>query len=390
MGHMTDGVLRRYLDEPAAVSDADRDHLATCSRCDGDLRQAAQDRDIVLTLLDSGASAAENQQSAGILSAVSAGTVNLDGAWSSITSRLASADVVTTGRGGATPVSIDRRRGWSRLRHPVAVALTAGVVVIGGTAAAAAADWFPIFHTEHVAPLSVSMQDVSSLSSLSGLTRLTDYGDLTLPSDSGPAQVPDATTAQRRTGVAPPQVASLPVGVEGKPSYYVIGHKSATFTFSAAKSARAAAVGGAQLPPVPAGLDGATLRIDAGPGTALAWMQRTGTPSLIVARIQAPTAEAQGASLAEVRDYLLSIPGIPANLAAQLRTLASDGTTLPIPIPEDQVKASHATVNGVPATLLELRSGFGAGVVWVSDGRVSAVLGPLTSDDVLAVARDVR
>ena len=85
-----------------------------------------------------------------------------------------------------------------------------------------------------------------------------------------------------------------------------------TFTFSADKAAQAAAAAGTTLPPLPAGLDGSRVRLVAGPGVAEVWSQRSGVPTLVVGRAVAPTAFSSGVPFETVRDYLLSLPGLPA------------------------------------------------------------------------------
>ena len=186
-----------------------------------------------------------------------------------------------------------------------------------------------------------------------------------------------------------PEVGSLPTGVEGEPTYQVVGEVSAVFTFSAEKAARAAAQTGEPLPPVPAGLDGSRVRLVAGPGLAAVWTQPSGMPSLVVGRAVAPSASSSGVPFATLSEYLLSLPGFPDDLAAQLWAFAEDGTTLPLPVPADQVETSTADVNGTEATVLTARNGAFAGVVWAQDGLLTAVAGPLSTDEVLAVAREL-
>src|ERR687898_853365 len=43
MRHPTDGTLRRLLDEPAGVADADREHVASCPACLSGLAAARED-----------------------------------------------------------------------------------------------------------------------------------------------------------------------------------------------------------------------------------------------------------------------------------------------------------------------------------------------------------
>src|SRR5918994_1693526 len=47
MRHPTEGVLRRLIDEPAGVADADREHVAGCDGCLRELTIAREDADLV-------------------------------------------------------------------------------------------------------------------------------------------------------------------------------------------------------------------------------------------------------------------------------------------------------------------------------------------------------
>ncbi len=108
------------------------------------------------------------------------------------------------------------------------------------------------------------------------------------------------------------------------------------------------------------------------------------------ARAAAPTALSSGTPFETARDYLLDLPGMPQEVADQLRGYSADGTTLPLPVPADEATASETEVDGVPATLLASRDGAFTAVVWVDEGVVTAVAGSLDADEVLSVAEELR
>jgi hypothetical protein len=279
--------------------------------------------------------------------------------------------------------SVARSRWRTTVRRPAVAALGA-LVLLTGAGVAAANDWLPIFQTQRVDPVEVTSTELVQVPDLSA------YGDLEVTQEPDTEQVSDAATARERTGLAVPEVAALPEGVTGEPAYQVAGVVGATFTFSAEKAAQAAAAEGEILPPPPAGLDGSRLRLEAGPGVAAVWAQPTGVPTLVVARVVAPKVYSSGVPFETVRDYLLSLPGLPDGLADQLRDLSADGGTLPLPVPADLVTSSTADVGGTEATVLTSRNGLFAGVVWVEDGVMTGVAGSLTADELLSVARDLR
>src|SRR5688572_24544358 len=131
MRHPNDGTLRRLLDEPAGVPDADRVHVAQCPVCLSGLAEARTDA--------AAASVALNPAGA---VGVDADT-EVDAAWH----RLSRAVTVASRRPAA------RTGRWrAALRSPV-VAVVGVLVLVAGASAAAAADWLQIFHTEQITPV---------------------------------------------------------------------------------------------------------------------------------------------------------------------------------------------------------------------------------------------
>src|SRR3954468_702687 len=327
MRHPTEGVLRRLLDEPAGVADSERKHVAGCPQCLDVVAASRQDAALV------GAAVAPQEQG------------DVDAGWR----RLAATSAATPAMpavGAATAAAGRSRRPRSALRRPV-VAAVAAAVVLSGAGAAAANDWLQIFQTKQITPVAISASDFNALPDLRA------YGDVVVNGDGDVHGVPGAAAAARQTGLDVPEVATLPRGVTGDPAYTVGGQVSATFTFSADRAAKAAAEAGTTPPAPPKGLDGSKVRLLAGPGVAEVWSQSgAGVPALLVGRGVAPTAFSSGVPFETVRDYLLSLPGLPDDVAAELRAFNGDGSTLPLPVPADLVTTSSEQVNGVPATVL--------------------------------------
>jgi hypothetical protein len=360
MRHPTEGVLRRLLDEPAGVTDADREHVAGCEECLGGLAAIRDDAGLVhAALTEAGAD------------------VDVAAAWQRLSTAASAAGGVR-----AAPPRVGRFR--TALRRP-ALAGVAVAVVLTGAGAAAAIDWLQIFRTERIEPISLSTADLNALPDLRA------YGELVVSGDPDVHGVTDAAAAASETGLDVPEVTTLPRGVTGEPEYQVGGEVSATFTFSAARAARAAAEAGEALPPPPPGLDGSQVRLVAGPGVAEIWSNDAGVPALVVGRAVAPSAfSSTGVPFETVRDYLLSLPGLPDDVAAALRAFNADGSTLPLPVPAGEVTTSSAEVHGARATVLEARDRTMAAVLWVEDGVMTVVAGSLGADEALSVARALR
>ncbi|WP_040337023.1 hypothetical protein [Candidatus Blastococcus massiliensis] len=363
MRHPTEGVLRRLLDEPAGVSEADRRHIAGCTPCLTGLAAAREDAGLVDAALSAEARDVDVPAAWARLSTAAQSSAAPEPAWA--------------------PAPARRSRIRELVRRPAVAALAVGVV-LAGAGTAAANDWLQIFRTEEIAPVGLRSADLVALPDLEA------YGDVVITGDADLRQVPDAATAAAESGLDVPEVDTLPPGVVGKPEYQVGGQVVATFTFSADRAAQAAAQDGTTLPPPPPGLDGSSVRLVAGPGVAQSWTSSSGVPALIVGRVVAPTAYSSGVPFETVRDYLLSLPGLPEDVATQLRTFTADGSTLPLPVPSDYVTTSDAEVDGAPATVLTTRDRTMAAVMWVEDGVVTAVAGALDTDEVLAVARGLR
>src|SRR5215218_7920655 len=361
MRHPSEGVLRRLVDEPAGVTDDERAHVASCPTCLRGLDAVRGEAQLV-----------------GAALAPSTTETDTDAAWA----RFSTATRTAAAARPAVPTAAPSR--WrTAVRRPAIAALSAALLLTGA-GVAAANDWLPIFQTERVDPVEVTSTELVQVPDLSA------YGDLQVAKEPETEQVPDAATALQRTALDVPQVAELPEGVTGDPTYQVAGVVDATFTFSAEKAAQAAAAEGETLPPPPAGLDGSQVRLEAGPAVAALWSQPTGMPTLVAARVVAPTVYSSGVPFETVRDYLLSLPGLPDGLADQLRDLSADGSTLPLPVPAELVTTSTTDVDGAEATVLTSRNGLFAGVVWVEDGVMTGVAGSLSADELLSVARDLR
>lgn len=347
MRHPSEGTLRLLADEPAAVADSDREHVAGCTRCSEAVATVREDAALVAAALGSGVD------------------VDVDAAW----------------RRFSTTPAPSPREGWHRrlLRRPVVAGLAAALV-LGGASVAAASGWIKIFQAEEIAPISLTTGDLVAMPDLD------DYGELEITSPPDLHEVPDAAAAAAESGLDLPEVATLPRGVRGEPTYQVGDRVTGTFTFSAERAAQAA---GEPLPEPPPDLDGSEVRLVAGPGVAQIWSGASEAPNFVVARAIAPKAFSSGASFDTMRDYLLSLPGMPENVAAQLRAFNADGA-LPLPVPERRFTTSEDEVNGAPATVLAARDGTMSAVVWVDDDVLTAVAGSLDTDEVLTAARELR
>jgi hypothetical protein len=115
----------------------------------------------------------------------------------------------------------------------------------------------------------------------------------------------------------------------------------------------------------------------------------TGTAFIVVAT-RIPTVSTTGVTARQLEDYLLTVPGIPADVASELRAIGNPDETIPVPIPIDLASGSAVTINGAQGLLIGDSTGLGSAVVWQHNGVVDAIAGTLTTDEALGVARSTH
>ncbi|GIE28336.1 hypothetical protein Ait01nite_013810 [Actinoplanes italicus] len=351
MRHPGEGVLRRLLDEPDGVADVDRLHVEDCTECGSRMASSAADALLIDSALDFDAE------------------VDVDAAWQRLSGSLATAEAPRPARPRRKPV-----------RTPI-IAVVGVAALLGGASAAAAGNWFQIFRTEQVAPITVPQADLVQL------PELEEFGTMRAESRPKIRNVDDAREAREATGLASPRITNLPVGVTGQPRYLVGDRVLGVFQFDRAKAEKAL---GQPIPEPPAGLATTEFRLTAGPGLAAVWPGNSGMPALMVGRVVAPRAFSNGVPFETARDYLLSLPGLPESLAGQLRAFSKDGGTLPLIVKEGSESSFTTKVGKAPATVLSTEGGALSVVFWVEDGFVNVAGGSLSTDEVLRVAKETR
>lgn len=124
-----------------------------------------------------------------------------------------------------------------------------------------------------------------------------------------------------------------------------------------------------RAPQLPAALDGARLVVSV-PGTVASMYDVDGA-MLVVAEAGQLHVDAEGGDLGQIREYLLSRPEVPTDLARQLLAIDDWTTTLPIPVPVDEVVWQDTTVAGQPGLMLQ--DTMGSGLLWHDGERIHAI-----------------
>jgi len=277
---------------------------------------------------------------------------------------------------------------WRPMATPAIAVVLAAVLLTGLGVSGVAQSLIRVFEPRQLQAVQVSPSDFAQAGAP------LDYGDVKwLPEPPKLQQLTDAAAAQAQSGLPVLRPASLPKGVSGPVSYGVVSHATGSLTFDAARLQASAARAGVKVNAMPSSIDGSTLVVNGGPALIEVWglgstAETMNVPTLVIAQTRVPTVDSTGAGTAQLEDYLLSQPGVPPELAAQVKAIKDPSTTLPIPIPKGLATTESTQVNGTPAVLI--KAVLGAGVVWVKNGVIYAVGGQLTPDQVLAIATSLH
>ena len=387
MSHLSEGTLRRMQDEPATTSAADSAHFAACADC----RQRAEQ---------------VRSEAAGIsaLLAVPEAPVEPEVALLRV-------------RRLATDQPVAATHGWlSRLRQrrafrPLAASALAAGLMAALVATGVAEGVVQTFEPKQFVPVSVNTGTLNTLPDLS------QFGSYTLGSQPSFRSSTSAADAQQGSGLAKVlQPGSLPSSVTGQPQYETFGTIQGSFTISKTKAAQYEQSKGKTLPDMPKGMDGTTISMTAGPGVLTLYgapslagsdtgsapagpggpkrALRSGgdsfqIPTMAIVQMTTPKVNSDGASIQDIESYLADLPGVPADLAAQIKAIGDPTTTLPVPVPTGQ--GSHQVQVGSETGLFVGDStGLGAGVIWQHNGVLYAVVGTLNEGDVVAVANSLH
>jgi hypothetical protein len=365
MRHVTDGTLRRLTDEPDSVADRDAEHASLCRRCQARRQRIATE-------------AAYAQRALGGPQLLP----DVDRAWS----RLAATPTSAPG----ARIEHAAPRSWRLAGISVSTSLAVGGASLVVAGAVAAGTLTTVFAPTHVAPLPLATGDLQSFVSALGLngparlagvasssgTKQLSFGTVTWSAGSTPSSYPTLADAETASGLAVALPSTLPSGVSDSASYSVYPTATATVTFS---------------PSDGGGVGGSSLAFTIGPAVIVTYGSPLGEglPSLGVVAMARPDATSTGATTAQLESFLLSQPGVPADLAEEIRLLGNLQTTLPVPTPPGASESS-VVVNGEPGVLLAEGGGLASGVIWEdAQGIVHAVAGPLDQGDVLGVAKQI-
>jgi hypothetical protein len=361
--HLDEGELRRLIDEPGGFDDEVRRHAAACDVCRA--RRAALEADARLAArLLAGAPVVDAQR-----------------AYALVQERIAARTV---------------RPAWYRPLAACAAAAAFVLALIFTPLGGYARSFLTIFEPQQFQPIDVTRDDLRDLRLL---PQANDVGTQRVLRKPVRTVYGSIASAQQHSAFALLKPAVLPAHFGSVHQYSLMAPGEMTFTFSAKKARAFVRQSGKSLPPMPAGLDGATIHLQTGnvftahyeAATQMPKTKRRGPiASFELIEAQRPRVTSSGTSLQTLEQYLLAMPNVSPQLAQQIRALGDIRNTLPVPVAIDKQSAQSITVQGVKGLAIGDNTGLGAGVMWQKNGIVYIVTGPLSMNEVMTVANGLR
>jgi hypothetical protein len=274
----------------------------------------------------------------------------------------------------------------------VAALVLAGLLVTPG-GRAAAAGFLAQFRSQRFEVVSLDPGQSSQVADVvGGLVQTGVFtGDaLQLSGFGEPEVVAGLDEAARVAGFAVSAVdpAALPAGVERTPQRVLVTPaREARLTFDRDRALAYLRGHGRPDARLPERYDGTQLVVQVPAAVVQQFAGRDGVPALLVGKAGTVGLSTEGgASLEELREVVLGLPGLPAETVAQLRAIGDWRTTLPLPVPSDQVRSRPATVDGAEAVSFADQSGRLNALLWQRGGHIWGVAGVIDSDEALDVA----
>jgi hypothetical protein len=392
------GALRASIDDAPGTPAPLHDHVHACAVCADTLAELQRNAELAAPAVALTAPAAPPSAAA-----VDAALSRFEQRRARLAAAAASAAVVPTPSAPTDPIPLPRRGRVARLgtrARGVAAGLVAAVVLAGLLVTpggrAAAAGFLAQFRSQRFQVVSLDPGQSSQVAEVVGglvqtgvftgdAVQLAGFGD--------PEVVAGLDEAARIAGFAVPAVdpAVLPGGVEHTPQRVLVTRARETrITFDRDRALTYLRDHGRPDARLPERYDGTRLVVQVPAAVVQQFAGRDGGPALLVGKAGTVGLTTEGgASLEELREVLLGLPGLPGETVAQLRAIGDWRTTLPLPVPAGQVRSRPATVDGAEALSFADRTGRLHALLWQRGGHIWGVAGVVGSDEALDVANSL-
>ena len=396
------GALRASIDDApdGATATALHDHVHACASCSDTVAELQRNAELAAPAIALTAPEAPPGSAA-----VDAALARFERRRARLAAaRAATATTAPAGPDPApAPVPLARRGrpAWLGTRgRAVAAALVATLVLTGLVATpggrAAAAGFLGQFRSQRLQAVPLDTGQANQVGDV--LTGLVDSGVFTgdphqVTGLDDPQVAANLAEAGRLAGFAVPAVdpSVLPRGVDRTPSRILVSRAlEARITFDRDRALAYLRSHGRPDAALPERFDGTQLVVRVPTVAVQQFAGRDGGPAVLVGKAGMLGVDTEGgATLEELREVVLGLPGLPAETVAQLRSIGDWRTTLPIPVPTDQVRSRPATVNGAEGLSFADQTGRLHALLWQRDGYIWGVAGVLGADEAGDVAQSL-
>src|SRR5581483_1251420 len=270
-----------------------------------------------------------------------------------------------------------------------AVAAALALLLILPNANVLAQQFFSLFRVQQFQPVTINPQQVNRNLVLD----LASFGDTQLQSDSSIDYPRNPTPAEveQYTHFSFLLPKRLPDGVGNTVNFSIIHAEHATFAFNMTKARAYLKKIGDDAIAIPAQLEGATYTITLSPGAIANYTNcaagdtqganaaksdavqcKVGSQFSLV-EIPAPTIDSTGkASINDLRDFMLSLPHLPAPVRDLLSHVDVQSGTVPVPMPP-QADSQNVTVRGAQGVLVSDQSLGESILLWQTHNMVYVI-----------------
>jgi hypothetical protein len=398
------GALRASLDAPDGAPAAARDHARACPSCSDTLAELQRNAELAALALALTAPSAPPAPAR-----VEAALARFEQRRARLVATpvaTAPAPAIPAATPAVTAARLPRRRRPGRLARMgartrgIAAALIAAVVLTGLVATpagrAAASSFLAQFRSQRFQVLSLDPGQSSQVEDVFG--ELVDTGVFSgnphqMSGFGEPEVAADRAEASRRAGFAVPVVdpAALPRGIERAPERILVSPaREARLTFDRDRALDYLRAHGRPDARLPERYDGTQLVVQVPAVVVQEFAGRDGGPALLVGKAGVLGLDTEGrASLEELREVVLDLPGLPAETVAQLRAIGDWRNTLPLPVPTDEVRWSPTTIEGAEAIDFADPTGRLHALLWQRNDHIWGVAGVVSSGEARNVANSL-
>lgn len=390
MGCVDRGELRAYLDGELAAGRGGQveSHLTSCESCRQAFEDLSRNASFARSGID-GLAPSPSQLPMPRLSGVR-----------DVVRRAETGPVTPVERMAEMMNNLARTLGGSRMR--LAGTALVSLVLVGllftmSPVQTLASSFLSIFRVQKFVAITVDPKSLPDLSSPEQLGTFSTTG-------GGKPRTVSVDEASKAVGFRVAGPTALPTGLEPAPrSVTAMDGSTATYVPDMKKVNAYLASIGAKDVKLPAALDGATISLQIPPSAQMLYLEKgaaerdadgkimpaVGQKFLFLGMTTSPTLTVpDGIDVEQVRTELLKIPGLPADLVNQLKSIQDWKSTVIVPVVKGSSK--DVTVQGEKGLLVTSPDGQGRNLIWLKGGVVYAMSGSVSEAELLAAAESIK